>query len=227
MKNLNELLTNFTGEIYDLCFEILKLFGDDINVFEFVCKTFTNRPQNGTIAIENHFSRDEIAEYESVYGDTIDGLLNSTIKKCNLGFIPAENFYKSLWSALCTNFPALKEKAFAFYYVLIDATIPYQYLGKPVSMSNERFRELVKKNKKSIDKIKYIMISGYTQRTERASLLLNCLNEIDDFESKTVVLAQAIPLLNRTSSSTSGLDLDKLLQQIDKKLEELGMPDDQ
>ena len=226
MEKINDLLGSFTGEIYDLCYEILKRFGDDASVFEFVCKTFTKRPKNGTIAIETHFSKDEVDEYESVNGNTIDGLLNSTIKKCNLGFIPVADFYKSLWGALCANFSTPKEKAFAFYYVLIDSTIPYQYLGKPVSMSNERFKEMVDRNKESIEKVKYIMRSGYSQRTERASLLLNCLNEIDDFESKTVVLAQAIPLLNK-SSSAGRLDLDTLIQQIDKKIEELEAQEDQ
>lgn len=220
MEELNNLLSGFTGEIYNLCFEILERFGDDESVFEFVCKTFTGRPKNGTIVIEEYFSEEEIDEYESVNGDTVDGILNSTIKKCNLGLIPVSDFYKVLWGALCAYFSTPKEKAFAFYYVLIDSTIPFQYLGKPVSMSNERFREMVKKNKESIEKVKYIIKSGYSQRTERASLLLNCLNEIDDFESKAVVLAQAIPLFNK-SPSVGQLDLDTLIQQIDKKLEEL------
>lgn len=226
MEKINNLLSGFTGEIYDLCFEILKRFGDDASIFEFVCKTFTKRPKDGTIVIEAHFSKEEIDEYESVNGDTIDGLLNSTIKKCNLGLIPVSDFYKTLWGALCANFSTPKEKAFAFYYTLIDSTIPYQYLGKPVSMSNERFKEMVEKNKESIEKVKYIVSSGYSQRTERASLLLNCLNEIDDFESKVVVLAQAIPLLNKPTLA-GRLDLDTLIHQIDKKIEELEAREDQ
>lgn len=220
MEKIRELLDNFSGEIYDLCFEILKNFGDDSKVFEYVCKNFTHPPENETVVITKHFSKSEIDEFESIYGDTINALLNSTIKKCNLNLIPKEDFYTSLWSVLSANFPGEKEKAFAFYYTLIDATIPYQYLGKPISMSNERFEEIVEKNEANIDKVKYIVKCGYTQRTERASLLLNCLDQIEDFESRTVVLAQAILLFNKPSS-VSRFDLDALMKQIDKKIEEL------
>ncbi len=99
---------------------------------------------------------------------------------------------------------------------MIDPTIPYQYLGKPISMSNERFKELVEKNKDSIDKVKYIAKSQYSQRTEDASLLLNCLDKIGDFESKTVVLAQAIEILSRFRTLRA-LDIDEFIQRIDAK----------
>lgn len=220
MEEIRKLLNNFSGEIYDLCFEILKSFGDDSKVFEYVCKNFTHPPENKTSVITKYFSKSEIDEFESIYGDTINALLNSTIKKCNLSLIPEEDFYSSLWRALSANFPGEKEKAFAFYYTLIDATIPYQFLGKPISMSNERFEEVIQKNEANIEKIKYIVKCGYTQRTERASLLLNCLDQIEDFESKTVVLAQAILLFNRPSSA-SRLDMDTLMKQIEKRIEEL------
>lgn len=220
MEKIKEILDNFSGEIYDMCFELLNNFGDDAEVFEFVCKTFTKVPVKGTIAMSAHFTKSEINEYESLLGDTVNGLLNSNIKKCNLGLIPIEDFYKSLWNSFSAIFSTQKEKSFAFYYTLIDKSIPYQYLGKPISMSNERFKELVDRNEENIEKIKYIVRSGYTQRTERASLLMNCLDAIEDYESKVVVLAQAITLLNRAPSA-GRLDLDALIQQIDKRIEEL------
>lgn len=225
MEELKNLILNFKGETYDLCFEILKQYGESSEIFEYVCKNYLRRPKNGTIPIEQYFSKTEIDEYKSVYGDTVNGLLNSNVKKCNFGLIEPNNFYTSLWDAFCTNFATPKEKAFAFYYTIIDATIPYQYLGKPISMSNERFKEILDKNKASIDKIRYIAESGYTQRTEEASLLLNCIEELEDLESKVVVLAQGMSLLNKPSIARH-LDLDTLIKQIDKKIEELESQED-
>lgn len=226
MEEIKNFIENFDGETYDFCFEIMQRYGDNLEVFEYVCKNYLGHPKNGTLPVGHHFSKAEIEEYTSIYGNTVDGLLNSNIKKCNLGLIEQKDFYRSLWDALCTNFASQKEKAFAFYYIIIDATIPYQYLGKPISMSNERFKEIIEKNKTTIDKIKYIAKSGYTQRTEEASLLLNCLEEIEDFESKVVVLVQGMMLLNKPSA-TKHLDLDTLIKQIDKKIEELESKEDQ
>lgn len=220
MEEIKNLMDNFKGETYDFCFEILKRYGERPEIFEYVCKNYKRKPKNGTIPVDQYFSKTEIDEYKSVYGDTVNGLLNSNIKKCNFGLIEPNNFYTSLWDSFCANFASLKERAFAFYYTIIDATIPYQYLGKPISMSNERFKEIIDKNEASINKIKYIAKSGYTQRTEEASLLLNCLEELEDFESKVVVLAQGMSLLNKPSVARH-LDLDTLIKQIDKKIEEL------
>ena len=201
-----------------MCYRLLKDYGENNDVFEFVCKYYQGPPENGSISIEQFFSEDEIDEYESVYGDTVNGLLRGCIKKCNFGIIEPQKFYEALWTDICVVFQTLKERAFAFYYVIIDATIPYQYLGKPLSMSNERFKELVDKNKDSIEKVRYIARSKYTQRTERASLLLNCLDEIDDFESRTVVLAQAILILSQGRLSRAS-EVDSLLQELDKRIQ--------
>ena len=215
MDKVKELVDSFNGEIYDLCYELLD-GANDATIFEFVCNYFCERAKEKRITIKSYISDSEIEEFESVYGDIVNGLLNTTIKKCNYGIINHTEFYRSLWASYCVNIKKKKELAFAFYYTLIDPTIPYQYLGKPISMSNERFKEIVEKNKDSIDKVKYIAKSQYSQRTEDASLLLNCLDKISDFESKTVVLAQAIVILSRFRSPRA-LDIDELIERIDAK----------
>lgn len=221
MDKIEFLMNTFRGETYNFCFEVLKLADDEAKAFEFVCKNYDERDKKEDTSIEAYFSEEEIEEYESVHGDIVNGLLNSTIKKCNLGMIPEADFYVSLWRSFCAVFTLPKEKAFAFYYTLIDAMIPYQYLGKPISMNNERFKELVKKNDPIIQKIKYIQRSNYSQLTERASLLLNCLEEVEDWESKTVVLAQAIKYFSLNRALPGPIDINGLLRQIDKKIAEL------
>ncbi len=218
MKEIQDLLDTYKGKTYNFCFEILKQTENEKAAFEFLCKNFQSSPKEGTRDIEEYFSESEIEEFKAAYGDTVNGLLNSTIKKCNLGLINADDFYGILWDTYCLNFSNIKEKAFAIYYTIIDATIPYQYLGKPVSMGNERFHELLKENKSHIDKIMYIKRSNYSQRTEEASLLLNCLNDIEDFESKVVVLAYAMKAFAPEEKSANSLEL---LKQLEKRLEEL------
>lgn len=92
-------------------------------------------------------------------------------------------------------------------------------------MSNEQFKEISKKNEFFIDNIRYIIKSGYTQRTERASLLLNCLDKIGDYESKVVVLSHAITIFNQSRSiNSSGLDI--LIEALDKKIAEMESEDE-
>ena len=224
-KELEYLWGTFSGEIWDFCYEVLDRFGENKTVFEYACVHFVKRSRGGNAPIKQHFSEGECDEYKSIYGDTVDGLLNSCVKKCNLGLIPSEKFYEILWASFCSNFTTRKEKAFAFYYTLIDPIIPYQYLGKTLTMSNEQFKEISKKNEFFIDNIRYIIKSGYTQRTERASLLLNCLDKIGDYESKVVVLSHAITIFNQSRSiNSSGLDI--LIEALDKKIAEMESEDE-
>lgn len=211
MEEIRTLIDNFDGKIYDVCYEILKKYGETAEIFEYVCKNFLGLPEKAEISVDQYFTETEIEQYTSAYGDTVNGLLNSCIKKCNLGLLEPQNFYASLWNTFCTNFSTTKERAFALYYTVIGAAVPYQFLGKPISMSNERFREILKKNEVSIKKILYIKQSRYIQRTEEASLLLNCIEEIEDYESKVVVLAQGISLLHKESG------LKRIIESLLKK----------
>lgn len=229
MEDVKFLIDNYDGKTYDLCYELLKSFENHAQIFEYTCNYYNKREKKKTIQLEHYYTDEEIEEDETIYGDTVNGLLNSNIKKCNLGIIAPDSFYTSLWASLCLIFSNIKEKAFAFYYILIDTTIPYQYLGKPLSMTNERYKELIEQNRCFIDKVKYIRDSHFSQRTERASLLLNCLEEIGDYESKTVVLSQAIQILSIKKSDIvppdverlSSADLEQLIKGIDKKIAEL------
>ncbi len=228
MDEIKYLIDNFKGEIYNLCFEIMKKSKDQAAAFEFVCENFLSLPKNGTVSIEEYFTEQEIEEYTSIYAEILESFLYTNIKKCNYGMIEIEDFYKSLWDMICALFLTEKERAFAFYFIICSNSIPYQYMGKPLLMSNDRFRQLSEQNQASIDRVKYISRSRCAQRTERASLLLNCLNEIEDYDSQVVVLAHAISILGKDNLSirSDRRDLESLLHQIDERIEELEVETD-
>lgn len=223
MDKIKNLIDNFKGEIYDLCFEILNNTSDQCAAFEYTCKNLLQKPEKGTIDIQKNFSKEEIDSYESLYGATINSLIKTSIKKCNLGIISEEFIYIDLWESFCKIFTTNKERAFAFFYTVIDKTIPYQYLGKTISMSNERFRQLSEENQSFIEKIKYIKRNFLTERTEDASLVLNCLDEIEDREAKVVVLAHAFSIFGQDPFSifSDKKDIGTLIEQIDKKIAQL------
>ena len=228
MDSIKKLLDTYHGKTYDLCFEIIEKFGDNPSVFEFVCENFNSRSQEKTYEIPAHFSESDIEYFESIYGDTVNVLLTQTIKQCNAGLIKPEDFYTSLWESYKNNFISIEEKAFALYYTIIDVMIPYHYLGKALSMSNSRFQELLAENKESIEKLKYIKESKFKQYTERASLILNCLDAIQDFESKAVILSCAIMTFAPKDRAVNKSELEEtektILERI-TKLEEIASID--
>jgi len=208
MDSIKELLNTFDGEIYNLCYKLLIENENNAEVFQYVCENFTGKPKNKTQIIKNHFSQSEIYEYESIYGDIVKGILSNTIKKCDFGMISADEFYKTLWQAYCLNFISDNEKAFAFYYTVVDRKIPYRYLRTPLSMEDDIYENMVKANKSYIDRIEYLLRgSGFRQKTEVVSLILCCLDSVVNFDAKVVILAQALD--SYTKSKTD--DLTKLL----------------
>jgi len=215
MTNIKELVKVFDGELYDLCYQLVNDNENMEDIFQYACENLLAPPENKTIKIKSYFSPAEIDEYESVFRDSVSGMLSSTVKKCDYGFILPEDFYRTLWQGYQANFTTKKELAFAFYCTLIDAKIPYRYLGKPLNMDNEMYKELLEKNKSSIDKIKYISKTKFRQKTEKASLVLHCLDEIESYESKAVVLSRAFDLLS-TRLTPENFDIDDFIRQIDK-----------
>lgn len=221
MKEVLKLIKQYDGEIYNLCYKILKENKQHIEVFQYVCENLLEKPENPQIKIEEYFTKEEIAEYESMYGDIVNGLIRSTIKRCDYGIIKPEDFYKNLWEGYVANMLSLKELAFAFYYTIIDKKIPYIYIGKPLSMESTKFKEVIKANRDHLKKIEYIFNSSYRQKTEIASLILQCIDNVDDYESKVVVLSRALDRNAIKRNMGESISIDSMIQAIDRKIEEL------
>lgn len=113
-----------------------------------------------------------------------------------------------------------KEKAFAFYYTIIDKKIPYTYIGKPLNIEKEEFKELLEMNQDLLDKMAYIHALPYKQKTEIASLILQCLDQVDNYESKVIGLAYILNLFSKKTSKAT-LDVDRMIREIDRRIEEL------
>lgn len=215
-----DIIYNFKGEIYDLCYELLRDAESEVEVFQYVCENLTSLPEDGQIEIEKRFSEDEINELRAAYGDIVDGLIKSTIKRCDYGMVQENMFYEILWTSYGAHFVTLEEKAFAFYYTIIDKRIPYMYIGKPLSMDQKRFMEIQEENEKLLDKIGYIFSSSYTQKTEVASLVLQCLDKVEDFEIKVIALIRAMDL-HKIKSQKESVDVASLIKDIEQKIKEL------
>ena len=207
MKKVKNLLENFDGELYDVCFKLLEENENNfIKVFQFVCENYSNPPESKSIPIKRYFDDGEFRQIELICGNTINAIISSAVLKCHYGQLEKSNFYSYLWNTYCLNFTSRKEKAFAFYYTIIDRQIPIRFIAKPLRLSNDSFNEVMDKNRYSIEKIKYLFDIRLGSKTEVSSLVLSCLDEIEDYESKVVVLASALTIYSKINANYKELD---------------------
>ena len=210
-----EMIEHYKGECYDLCYELLSNYSEHEELFRYVCENYQGKPKNAYIEIKQYFSQAEVYYYKSIYGEVIDGIINCAIKECDFNIVNMEKFYENVWNTYSYFFHTIKEKAFAFYYTIIDVRIPYIYIGKPLSMETETYQKIIKNSQEYLKRIKYIFALRYSQKTERASLVLQLLESIESYETKVVILAKALDYCNEKSA------LDRI-EQFEQQIQALG-----
>ena len=150
------------------------------------------------------------------YSEVVDALFEQVLDQ-NL---PEDQFYSKIWKMISES-PSFEDnnaKAFALYYIWIDARIPYFQLENGLAMSNNEFRELSESLISSIQKARFIMhTSLFKQRTSRASVLLNLLDNFSDEKERAVLMAHIISFAVPSESHHTALRelLSKLIEDSD------------
>lgn len=176
-------------------------------LLQYACELFLTCESKESYIVTDSEYLPEKEKLKELYEDITDSILLSYLKR---GHQELE-FYTQLWKAITSNsvFPDEKSKVFSLYEILIDARIPYFHIDAEVlySMSNERFKELRKENRSMTQKIRFILLMKFEQKTEKASALLNELGipkpsnqkatreEIAAYERKLIILVEIIQQL--------------------------------
>lgn len=171
-------LQNAGGEDFDKCDILFKMISaveveQQSELFQFVCEIYGTISSNEKeqIPVSDYSTqKDRLSEQ---YGD----IVNSLIKAYGQQNESEQVFYKRLWSIINESmlFDAEAKKIFALYFILIDKRIPYFKIDESLlySMSNDRFKELLKITAKEGQRIRFILKSEFSQKSERAAVLLN------------------------------------------------------
>lgn len=96
-----------------------------------------------------------------------------------------------------------KTKSFVLFKMAQNPLMPYVEIESPLSMSDEKFSEILEKNKDLIIKIRHILSLNFAQKTEVASLILNEIQKNKSFEEQSVILA--VVLDDFTQRKVNGL----------------------
>lgn len=163
-------------------------------------------------AAGSYISETTSKELHKQYGELVDALFEQVLSK-NL---PVETFYKKMWEIITTSpsFDNDDARIFALYYIWIDARTPYFQLEDGISMSNKEFQECSELLHTTIQKARFILRTNlFKQRTSRASVLLNLIEELKTEQEKAVLMAHILSISSPSTMSSSTLRdiLGKLL----------------
>lgn len=198
-ENVIEMLKTYDGQIFDLCYEICAGMEDlsleyQIPCVTALCQNYGFITSNKTMEVLPKLQKEDISILRDNYGKYVDESIAASLKKGYYNNWGTEEFYSALWKSLCSSeiITTLLEKSFALYYIAIDRRVPYYQLYNGVEMDNERFRQLLKENEESIKKIKFIIYSSFSQKTEKASLILDEILDAESAEDQIIRMVSII-----------------------------------
>lgn len=202
MDKIEEMLHHYTGSSINMCYKIVEemeseeLCHQAETVLNF-CDIYGLVEPSGKEKLPEYIGKDSLDELVQRYGDYINSLLDTTLKKAYLTSMGKEEFYRVLWESIAgTDFlSGVEEKAFALFFIAIDQRVPYFQLEPGLTMTNNDFRKYQIENWDVIRKMSFIIQQKFSQRTEESSLLLNELDGLKDQNARAVVLAIVLKII--------------------------------
>lgn len=123
-----------------------------------------------------------------------------------------EVFYHSLWEKINDTilFPDIESQVTFLTSLWTDTRIPYYQLEDGCSMSNDEYQTIMLELRPLLKKANFIIDATFQQRTQRASLLLNLADTIEDKNKRIVFWAYIISRFN------ARFDPEKLQEILEK-----------
>lgn len=208
------LLKRWDGEFEDLSFVLYSMLKEEtetsrIQCFQLICENVGDIDSDKSKKIKPYFVEGEVEKLKKLYGKYIDETINSVRKKVIYQKLTSNEFYSLLWNMIFENSMLIsdKERAFGLLWILADDGIPYYELGKPLSMENDEYKKIIENNRKSVDRIMYILSIPFEQKTEVASMILQEL-ENKEYKVQAVLLSQALAVYSKKGMKNLKMLLD-------------------
>ena len=196
------------GKKINICYALFKIIekvkpDQQPALLRHVAESFDESESSHELKIGDFISDNEKDQLKKKYGDLVDEMLDMLLNEN-----PQEDhFYKSLWEMLHNPiFGDEKSRIFALYYVLIDRRIPYFHLEAGFKMSNEDWRSTSLRLRRERAKIRFILASHFSQRSEEGDLILKELDRAQTYEDKISLIGYMLFELRTREKLTSVLD---------------------
>lgn len=218
-NELNNRLDSYSGDNFDICADIMRYIvsaPEDIqeDLFVIACQKFGVASSSKSYDVApSGISKAQQDKLEDTYGDIVNKLLETCLKRAIQNQSSDIDFYKDVWKSVVSNPIFLKsdEQLFAAYYILIDRRIPYFAITEGLSMENGDFQAILAECSTDIKKIKFILAVDFDQKTQEASNLLDVIMNQDTYEKKAVLLARIVSELRR--------EKNRLLEEMKKMVQ--------
>lgn len=140
--------------------------------------------------LQNFLSCDEFL----TISPDISNLANRILENLIPQRVSQEAFYETLWEKIGdTSLLPNRSDQIAFLACLkIDPRIPYYQIGEGCTMGNEEYGKIVKKIKPDLNRAGFILFAPIRQKTQRASLLMELADGLQDEREKIVFWADVI-----------------------------------
>lgn len=208
----------YSGNRFEICYDIYNGLmsnnkEDRIELLSYACNHFGITDSDGSFSpCGSGISQSEVSDLKDEYGQTVDTLLDALLQKAIKANMSAELFYENVWNLIIQNpiFSEEKEKAFALYYILIDARIPYYPINPGMEMNNAEFRSLIEECEEAIQTAKFVLAVDFPQKTMEASNLVDIILSQDDYKKQVVVMSRIVLELRDRNKRLLDTLLDKI-----------------
>lgn len=201
-KDVKELLCTYKGELIDLCLYIYNSIKEEpydqqSECFQVLCEEYGSIKSNETVILEKTIQKTELDILTDQYGEYVNQVLNSLLKKSYNEGSSSRQFYNNLWIAIMNGGIITKDKeyAFAIYYIIIDRKIPYFVLGQGLRMDDQTFENYMIKNRDVIARLRFILNLSFAQKTEEASLIVQELIKLETYEEQVIAMVAILSSL--------------------------------
>lgn len=208
-KSIMRVLEKGSGTLINRCFAMYKLIEEssdchaELLKYAFEIFGFVESDNSDPAIME--ISKSEQDQLKNDYGDMVDGIIKSLIKR---SYNNETEFYQELWNTFSTPiFKDEKAKVFAFYYSMIDKRLPFFLVTTGTRMTNKDFRERQRVLSHKIAKAKFILNNGnlFDQKTEAASHLLEIVESEEDPLDRLVLFTYIIEDIKDSKEIPEGI----------------------
>lgn len=178
------------GTPINLAYTLLRIIekserADQAELVRHACDVYDNAESSSEINIGTFMSDNESKQLENKYGDLVNKMLDLVLAENPLD----NDFYESIASLLQNPlFRDEKARAFAFHYILIDKRIPYFHLESGLRMSDEDWRATIRRLTCEQAKLRFILATDFSQRSEKVDLVLKEIERIENYEDRVALM---------------------------------------
>jgi len=196
-EKMNYLISHAKADVNlaAVCFQMIKNAPSDAQagMLEEFFIGYKSMPTTGDLKLPMTISNEEERKYMLRYGKLVDTHMEE-LQKQNL---PEKEFYSQLWKFICESpvLPNEKARIIALFDCAIDKRLPYFMLDREnaLSMENEEYQEICKQLGETVfSKLEYVLNADFDQKTEQASLVVQMLDNIKDYNQRCVFVSRII-----------------------------------